>query len=188
MWVNFFVTWLKYLDFYQILCFAGPGLTKISNLSKTFNVTQISWFCPISWFCKTMLVKNLKFKQNFQHNSHFLILSNFMFRMTRVVKNLKFEQNFQRDSNFLILPNFVFYRTGVVKNLKFEQNFQGDSNFLILLILRLLQDQGDQKSQIWAKFSTRLKFLDFAKCTVPARPGWSKISDLSKISNVTQIS
>ena len=71
-----------------------------------------------------------------------------MFRMTRVVKNLKFEQNFQRDSNFLILPNFVFYRTGVVKNLKFEQNFQGDSNFLILLILWLLQDQGGQKSQI----------------------------------------
>ena len=156
---QFFCNMTQISWFYQILCFAGPGLTKISNLSKTFNVTQISWFCPISWFCKTMLVKNLKFEQNFQHNSHFLILSNFMFRMTRVVKNLKF-----------------------------EQNFQGDSNFLILLILWLLQDQGGQKSQIWAKFSTRLKFLDFGKCTVPARPGWSKISDLSKISNVTQIS
>ena len=80
-----------------------------------------------------------------------------------------------------------------------------------------LQDQGGQKSQIWAKFSTRLKFLDFAnfygscktrvfknlrfeqnfqrdsfldlaKFMVPARPEWSKISDLGKIFNVTQIS
>ena len=38
---------------------------------------------------------------------------------TRVVKNLRFEQNFQRDSNFLILPNFMFRRTGYVQNLKF---------------------------------------------------------------------
>ena len=87
-----------------------------------------------------------------------------MFRMTRVVKNLKFEQNFQRDSYFLILQNFVFCGTWVVKNLKFEQNFQRDSNFLILPIF--LQDHCGQKSQIWAKFSTRLKFLHFAKLSV----------------------
>ena len=30
-----------------------------------------------------MLVKNLKFEQNFQHNPQFLILPNFMFHITK---------------------------------------------------------------------------------------------------------
>ena len=37
-----------------------------------------------------------------------------------LVKNLKFEQNFQNDSNFLILPNFIVCKIGVVKSLKLE--------------------------------------------------------------------
>ena len=40
------------------------------------------------------------------------ILLNFMFCKTGVVKNLKFEQEIQCDSNFLILSNFMSCRTG----------------------------------------------------------------------------
>ena len=117
-------------------------------------MTQISWFCQVSRSKRTRLIKNLKFEQNFQHDSNFLILPYYMFFRTGWSKIFKFGKNFQCDLNFLILPNFdcskilnlkqfstplKFYwyvqispfAFRVVKNLKFEQNFQHDSNFLI---------------------------------------------------------
>ena len=104
----------------------------------------------------------------------FLDFAKFHTFKDRLVKNHTFEQNFQRDSDFLILANFTFCRIGVVKNLKFEQNFQGDSLFIYLFIFFILFCQisdfkscfkgpGGQKSLIWAKFSTQLKFLNIVK-------------------------
>ena len=107
---------------------------------------------------------------------------------------------------------FCVFRTGVVKNLKFEQNFQRDSNFLILPIFMVPARPGRSKISDFSKIS---KFLNFAKLYVSheldrhkisnfskifymtqiswfcqtscfAGPGWSRILNLSKISNVTQ--
>ena len=60
-----------------------------------------------------------------------------------------------------MLP-WLMFRLG----LKFEQNFQRNSNFIDLSKLRFLQGRCGQKSSIWAKFSTQLKFLDFTKIHV----------------------
>ena len=82
-------------------------------------------------------------------------------------------------------------RTGADKNFKFESNCKCDSNILILqfclFVCFFLQDRGGQKSQIWAKFSTSLKFWDFCKNSCFSGPGQTKITNLSRILNVTQI-
>ena len=88
-------------SFCQTFCFAGLGRHKISNFSKIFYMTQISWFChrPIglAWFAglgwSQILNLNKIFNVTQIWDSNFMILPNFMVRMTGVVKNLKFMQN-----------------------------------------------------------------------------------------------
>ena len=88
-------------SFCQTFCFAGLGRHKITNLSKIFYMTQISWFCHIglAWFAGLGWSKILNLSKIFNltqtWDSNFMILPNFMVRMTgvRVVKNLKFMQN-----------------------------------------------------------------------------------------------
>ena len=109
--------------------FLDRSSAKISNLSKIFKATQISWFCHISifqdqvdqksavcakfsmWlkfldFAKFMVCKTGVHGQKSQIGAKFLMwlkcldFAKFYVSQARMVKNLKFESNFQPDSNF----------------------------------------------------------------------------------------
>ena len=132
------------------MCFAGPGWSKISNLSKIFNATQISWFCQFSGFLQDQGGQKSQIWAKFPTWLKFLKFAKLY--VSQDWADTKSQILAKNDSNFLILPNIMLCRTGAVKNLKFEQNFQCDSNrelkFLDFRQFHGLQDYVGQKSKI----------------------------------------
>ena len=148
---------------------------------KFFIISGISGFCRISSVYSSGRCKNTKFEPNFHRECIFFILPNFggkhvkfepnlhrqwnfwfcrisSFCMSGRCKNAKLEPNFHRKCIFLILPNFGG------KNVKFELNFHRQWNFWILPDFKCLQVKEVQQCVIRAKFSSRVHFLDFARC------------------------
>ena len=123
----------------------------MQNSSRIFIASAFSWFCPIlgakMWNLSQIFIASLI--------SGFCRISS-VYRSVRC-KNEKFEPNFHRECIFWILPDFGG------KNVKFEPNFHRQFNFWILPDFKCLQVSEVQECEIWAEFSSRLHFLDFAQ-------------------------
>ena len=172
--------------FCQISCFAGTGWSKISHLSKIFNVIQISLFCQILCFTyvKTSLVKIgvkfsmwLKFLDYGKFHSSYIgpgwsKISNWkrIFNVTQIYwfcQILCFTgQGWSKISNFSQIFNLTqissfcqICRTRVVKILNLNKFFNVTQTSWFCQISCFAVS--GRSTQIWAKFSKRLKFLDF---------------------------
>ena len=177
-----FLTRLKISGFCQILSYACPECSKLSNFVPNFRrdwkflnfakfhpslvlsgqkcqfwaefLTQIkiSSFAGQVW-------SNTRFRAKFSPRLKISwFLPDFILRRSGLVKNVIFESNFQHKSKFFwILSNSILCWFGVVKTLVFEPNLQRDWKCLDFAKLHPLHALSVQNSQILCKIFSATK-------------------------------
>ena len=184
----------EFLSRVHFLNFARFWGQKCEIWAKFSSAVEFLDFAGFQVFTSSGRGKNVIFEPNFHREYIFLILPNFgvqkceiWAKFSSVVEFLDFagfqvfacpgSARMRYSSRIFIASSFSgFCPNFGGKNVKFDPNFHRQWNFWILPDFKCLQLREGQECDIWAEFSSRVHFLDFAQFWVKKCEIWAKFS------------